>query len=1306
MIDAIKELIKKIIDFFNKIPPFLIKMLVLTVIVIICIIIVVITINASFSEKIVGTCIEADEFGTKNNRILAQPKKDSDYMINNSYKHEEIRQKIVHTDLGLSLNGEPLTINITGQWIPWLYDYKEHNKTEYIFNSSVLENGGMPDKNFFCALEKYNLIKDAGVDFSVSNKVDENEFYYIKNYYKSIVKYKNKESSDVSIKTPSGNITVAPGKTIVYGEEEIPERQKECWVTRGAGLYLGSYGVNGRTQPRAYHHLIASKMMCSKQYWFGGKINLDTDTITKYRQPIEVNYNKCVCSDNKTRKCDTNNGDLKNEDLGTCSIYTADNTNYKNSNITIECDCKQYENKEYTYANFKENYFDVNYHLNIPLTDQSEILINKQIIDSSGSQIIYNIDLHEKLLYAKGVQNVGYIVASSMEKFTNACYKLQKNIDGNIERNYKSYFQYGPKYIYKNFNSENVKYSYGEKIKMFIADKYYKDNDGFYNIDIISGIDLDSVGSFESKLQEVEFFLLGTPNPGKDDDRADGIIAMIFNNILNSNFVDIARIIMVFMVVILGFKIIFGFAKQDLEKTNLIKLLIKIVVLSVLLSPDAFQFFNKYVINFFINGTIGLIDLSAKIFSNSFMESETSLIGGLQYANTTGSLSRNYAIIDEILAFFEGYAVTAKALSFFFAVGEKFLVGWFVSTAIFLVLIFYVAKLLHSIVPFIFTLLQLTLVLPMAPICLALSLIKQTEGYLKQWLSNVLSKCLQLVSFFIAFYFCTSIINNFIKSLLNFKVCFIPLGEYLMPSVDSSVNVTGVTDFFEMNWLQEFVKMVLNNFTAARFEGLPNNWFIYYCINIAIVTALVYLFDTITNTIMSIVGKMLNIGDASGSDGALSKTENFGLRAQASKFAEISGLTNLQKESKLLSWTRNVVDLSEKDIIGGNLKNIAQKVGKTANQFGNIVGENIYKRTQGQETNFINDMKKLTGKAIDNVIGGDKAKGSIFDAKTWGAEGSRLDYNSWGENKHNDDLINRYITNPAKEKWKNRSKAIEKQLKNDQKQKKQESDSWANRAKAWIDDPNNYVTNKYAKLSDDERDDKIAYVLKLTKSNKTKLSKTEIKNNLDKLKIGKIFGTDTEKLMQTVLQLNNKGLLDDENTNSIIKSLSNKLKDSNDNIKTITNAIQLNEELKKIIAQSIINTKQYKDNINKIATEIYNNNKLVLEKQENNKTNTKEENETDTTENNSKDDINTDKSEAILTIIENDGTKLIQENSEFMIEEYTTDLLDEQSVLIIDSINKDAKQQVHNKIKETISKKTTKTNTTDTDNNEQTVEEK
>ena len=63
---------------------------------------------------------------------------------------------------------------------------------------------------------------------------------------------------------------------------------------------------------------------------------------------------------------------------------------------------------------------------------------------------------------------------------------------------------------------------------------------------------------------------------------------------------------MIFMVVILGFGIVFGFGLEKngrsnyLRRDNLIKLLLKIVILTVLLSPDAFQFFNKYVINFVV----------------------------------------------------------------------------------------------------------------------------------------------------------------------------------------------------------------------------------------------------------------------------------------------------------------------------------------------------------------------------------------------------------------------------------------------------------------------------------------------------------------------------------------------------------------------------------------------------------------------------------------------------------------------------------------------------------------------------------
>lgn len=1024
-----------------------------------------ITVNASFSDKVRNTCIEADEFGTKKNQILAKPKKDVDYIVNNPYKHEQIKQKVLHTNLGLSLNENPLTINITGQWIPWLVDYANNinSDTKFgdIIKNSKLENNGLPDKNFICALEKYTL--DGSV-YKLSNKAEENEFYYIRNYYRGINAIKNESNVEKEFELSYGNkVKIPAGRGVVYGAEELPERQKECWITRGAGLYLASYGINGRTQPTAYHHLIASKMLCSKAYWFGGRVASGGDVIVEYKQPNGIDWEKCVDSNGKNCLCKN-----KNEDLGTCLYYSD-----ANKKILVECDCKKYEIKKYTYNDFIENYFDVKYHLD----DYSglDIASNNKIIVDNGNQLIYNIDLHEDLLYGNKVENVGYIVASSIEKFMNACYEIQKGINGESERVYRSYFQYGPKQIYKNVSDlQNVKYSYGEKIRMFIADKYYKDNDGFYNIEVVSGIDLDDAGSFEGKLQEIEFFLLGTPKPGQSDDRADGMVAMIFKNILSSNFVNIARIIMVFMVVIYGFRVIFGFTTDEekdlkigvINKNKLIKMLINVIVLSVLLSNTAFQFFNKFVINFFINGTIGIVDLIAGIFSSSFITDNTiSLIGGLKYANETSSLSRNFAIVDEILAFFDGYTVTAKVLSFFFGTGEMFMIGCFVSTALFLVLLFYVSKLVQSIIPFIFVLLQLTLVLPLAPVCLAISLIDQAKFVFNGWLKFVVSKCLELVAFFTAFYFCTGIINNFIKMLLSFKVCFVGLGDHLMPGTDGSVGVDSWSDFWEFNWLVESIKAILNNFVAVEYVGLPDKWFVYYCINITIVFALVYMFDKITKYVMEVINQIISIevGGKSVSafdkdlKGSMMQTENFTLSNQIQGFAQTTGIGELQKESNLLSWTRNIYDTNKSfadNMIGAKNKDgkreggLLRKIGTTANQFGDAVGENlskgiknvgniILKRDERWETNFGNDMKKLAGKMVKDTIGdiGDdnsSLKGSILDTKTWGDGGVIREGTIFGKQiggvYNKDDLLK------------------------DKPKKKEEKDTWAEKSKKWLDD--------------------------------------------------------------------------------------------------------------------------------------------------------------------------------------------------------------------------------------------------------------
>ena len=81
--------------------------------------------NASYCNQLKGTCIEADEFGGKNNVIRAKPTDNSQYTMKGNYKHNTFTQKINQTDLGLSLNGEPITINITGKWMPRYGDLSE-----------------------------------------------------------------------------------------------------------------------------------------------------------------------------------------------------------------------------------------------------------------------------------------------------------------------------------------------------------------------------------------------------------------------------------------------------------------------------------------------------------------------------------------------------------------------------------------------------------------------------------------------------------------------------------------------------------------------------------------------------------------------------------------------------------------------------------------------------------------------------------------------------------------------------------------------------------------------------------------------------------------------------------------------------------------------------------------------------------------------------------------------------------------------------------------------------------------------------
>lgn len=485
-------------------------------------------------------------------------------------------------------------------------------------------------------------------------------------------------------------------------------------------------------------------------------------------------------------------------------------------------------------------------------------------------------------------------------------------------------------------NVQNIKYEYGEKIKMLILDKFYENNSGFYKIEIISGIEFDDADFIEQKIKEVEFYLLGTPdNEGK---RSDGIIARIFNNVLSSSFVLFAKAILMLYIVYYGYRIIFGFKKDRNDKSvinnkDLMITLVKFVIIAIFLSPSAFSFFSELILSSVIDGTIGIIDLIAGIFSNNFNDNTIALTGGLKYANEVKSLARNFAIVDEILNFFTNKVILSKVLGFVFNFSQTFGAGLIISIGIFLVLLFYIYKLIQSIVPFIFVLLQFTLALPLAPVFILFVLFKETSYIFQNWVKFILSKSLELIGFFTAFYFCTSIINNFIKQLLNFRVCFKGLGDKLFPDVSNEISITSASDFIEFNWVKELIKKILNNFMSVSIEGLPDNYFINYMINIFITAVLIFMFDVMLRDIMNIINSILTIDGATANSGgksamAAATSGEFSLDKQFIEFGKTTGLAAIQKESDMLKGTKKIFDL-EKGVTR-NLVDLGRKLSMPA----------------------------------------------------------------------------------------------------------------------------------------------------------------------------------------------------------------------------------------------------------------------------------------------------------------------------------------------------------------------------------------
>lgn len=759
----VKELFNSVIDhilFFLRSPIVLVVAVALIVLFIVLHIVGVVALNSYFNGDEL-TCLGDFDLDNNNNLKIISAVPES-YSVKNVYSYEKTTQKSDYKDFGIKSNYDYKVINITGAWTPWFGDESIKLKNSTKKDNTYIDID-TPDRKFICNMHRNTLDKNK---YYYGGTKIENQFYYIKNYY-----------SDVSVKNLKNGLVY----TILNANE-----QQQCWMNRGMGLYMGFFGRDGKTQPPHLHHLVANKGVCETPYFIPeshvvGVSNLINenykitneytikDFLNEYFSVsyyLDRDYDYCDLLCNKNKYIGNNKIDERCDTGGFCKEFL---TKYKDKN-KIEETIKKVKEKE------------------------------KDILKIGSIDVIYDIKLHEDLLYEYNIREPGLVIANSTSVFNQACYNDKSSIkkdNKNQEqetikttRTFLGKFRFEEtdnnrllKKYAENNGGKSVEYDFGEVLKFLILDRYYEDNQGSYKLEFLSGFNAkETKGLIETFLTTVEKFMLGTSQPNSNTDRKDGIMFKLYNSIVNDITRNLARALLSLYIILNGFLIIFGYKKVKIKELMIFSF--KLALLFAFLSKDVWGLFNKTFINLFVNGTVGIIDLLYDIFSKIFINFDITNNNIFNYnIASSGSelyLSRNFKFLDNIFYFLFSKEVHLKILSILFTFP---IIGIIPVIFIYYLLFKYVLILLGTVIPYLKTLLQLTIVIGLAPIFLLFMFFETTNEYFKNWLNYLVSRMFELIVFFFVLFFACGLVNNKFLDLLKFEICKENVSELLKSTI-------------------------------------------------------------------------------------------------------------------------------------------------------------------------------------------------------------------------------------------------------------------------------------------------------------------------------------------------------------------------------------------------------------------------------------------------------------------------------------------------------------------------------------------
>ena len=434
---------------------------------------------------------------------------------------------------------------------------------------------------------------------------------------------------------------------------------------------------------------------------------------------------------------------------------------------------------------FQSNKRDFYYNPNISFTSLARLKIDE---DTDGSQrLVLREPTDNKACYYDRGMNAyigfwGDIKGNENPKQAFHLFSREEicEVMKDGECKYKSYLI--------SYKKDQINANRGEVIKLIFNDRFYHDNSGAYNVQFLSGIGgTVNPGLIEEIITKFEELTLGKKN--SDGKREGSIIENLYNNIVQSNFSSFIRYSLILYIVIFGLSILAGVV--EVNRKEIFDRIIKIALIVTFISPQSWNMYNQYIVNFFSNG----IDSLLEIIDNS----QRGLL--MCDSNDDSGKASRFACLDFMVKSFFSESMTTKIFGLLF----NSLFGLIYIIIIFGIIAFFIYLTLFAATIYIVNLLKVIFALSLGPIFICLTLYKATSSLFNNWITFLVSRSLEIMVLFAVLFFFLPVIQQLFNSMLFYSVCYHDF-YFIKPILSSTIPIAELERSLG-EWILEFIKL-------------------------------------------------------------------------------------------------------------------------------------------------------------------------------------------------------------------------------------------------------------------------------------------------------------------------------------------------------------------------------------------------------------------------------------------------------------------------------------------------------------------